>query len=104
MLQRLEARRQQGPEVEAAAVERQMEEARENIRKAEVGPPVRGFGVASRSVHPQSGACKDREGWWPGCCTWGVVLGMPPRWGWGRWGWDGPGGVLWTVTMCGVPR
>ncbi|NWI03851.1 FCSD1 protein, partial [Tichodroma muraria] len=35
-LQRLEARRQQGPEAEAAAVERQMEEARENIRKAEV--------------------------------------------------------------------
>ncbi|XP_058704610.1 F-BAR and double SH3 domains protein 1 isoform X2 [Poecile atricapillus] len=36
VLQRLEARRQQGPEAEAAAVERQMEEARENIRKAEV--------------------------------------------------------------------
>ncbi|NXU40351.1 FCSD1 protein, partial [Drymodes brunneopygia] len=39
VLQRLEARRQQGTEAEAAAVERQMEEARENIRKAEVGPP-----------------------------------------------------------------
>ncbi|NXH90266.1 FCSD1 protein, partial [Edolisoma coerulescens] len=36
VLQRLEARRQQGPEAEVAAVERQMEEARENIRKAEV--------------------------------------------------------------------
>ncbi|CAN8189741.1 unnamed protein product [Coccothraustes coccothraustes] len=36
VLQRLEARRQQGPEAEAAAVERQMEEVRENIRKAEV--------------------------------------------------------------------
>ncbi|KAM9603465.1 F-BAR and double SH3 domains protein 1 isoform 1-T1 [Morphnus guianensis] len=36
VLQRLEARRQQVPEVEAATVERQMEEARENIRKAEV--------------------------------------------------------------------
>ncbi|NWV42533.1 FCSD1 protein, partial [Grantiella picta] len=36
VLQRLEARRQQGLEAEAAAVERQMEEARENIRKAEV--------------------------------------------------------------------
>ncbi|KFO58554.1 FCH and double SH3 domains protein 1, partial [Corvus brachyrhynchos] len=35
-LPRLEAGRQQGPEAEAAAVERQMEEARENIRKAEV--------------------------------------------------------------------
>ncbi|NXD30377.1 FCSD1 protein, partial [Spelaeornis formosus] len=35
-LQRLEARRQQGPEAEAVAMERQMEEARENIRKAEV--------------------------------------------------------------------
>lgn len=55
VLQRLEARRQQGPEAEAAAVERQMEEARENIRKAEVGPPVRGFGVASRSVTPRVG-------------------------------------------------
>ncbi|XP_050168286.1 F-BAR and double SH3 domains protein 1 isoform X2 [Myiozetetes cayanensis] len=39
VLQRLEARRQQLPEGEAATVERQMEEARENIRKAEVGPP-----------------------------------------------------------------
>ncbi|NWS55829.1 FCSD1 protein, partial [Chunga burmeisteri] len=36
VLQRLEARRQQVPEGEAAAVERRMEEARENIRKAEV--------------------------------------------------------------------
>ncbi|NWU09488.1 FCSD1 protein, partial [Cephalopterus ornatus] len=36
VLQRLEARRQQLPEGEVAAVERQMEEARENIRKAEV--------------------------------------------------------------------
>ncbi|KAM6358097.1 F-BAR and double SH3 domains protein 1 isoform 8-T8 [Alca torda] len=36
VLQWLEARRQQVPEAEAAAVERQMEEARENIRKAEV--------------------------------------------------------------------
>ncbi|XP_032929093.1 F-BAR and double SH3 domains protein 1 isoform X1 [Catharus ustulatus] len=36
VLQRLEARRQQGLEAEAAAVERQMEEAKENIRKAEV--------------------------------------------------------------------
>ncbi|KAM6380119.1 F-BAR and double SH3 domains protein 1 isoform 2-T2 [Pluvialis apricaria] len=36
VLQWLEARRQQGPEAEAAAVERRMEEARENIRKAEV--------------------------------------------------------------------
>lgn len=38
VLQRLEARRQQVSEAEVAAVERQMEEARENIRKAEVGP------------------------------------------------------------------
>uniref|UniRef100_A0A8B9DKY7 FCH and double SH3 domains 1 n=1 Tax=Anser cygnoides TaxID=8845 RepID=A0A8B9DKY7_ANSCY len=37
VLQRLEARRQQVSEAEAAAVERQMEEVRENIRKAEVG-------------------------------------------------------------------
>ncbi|XP_061858740.1 F-BAR and double SH3 domains protein 1 isoform X2 [Colius striatus] len=36
VLQRLEGRRQQVPEAEAAAVERRMEEARENIRKAEV--------------------------------------------------------------------
>ncbi|XP_075622523.1 F-BAR and double SH3 domains protein 1 isoform X3 [Balearica regulorum gibbericeps] len=36
VLQRLEARRQQVPEVEVAIVERRMEEARENIRKAEV--------------------------------------------------------------------
>ncbi|NXF26687.1 FCSD1 protein, partial [Rhodinocichla rosea] len=36
VLQRLEARRQQGLEAEAAAMERQMEEVRENIRKAEV--------------------------------------------------------------------
>ncbi|XP_074694309.1 F-BAR and double SH3 domains protein 1 isoform X2 [Strix aluco] len=36
VLQRLESRRQQVPEVEAATVERRMEEARENIRKAEV--------------------------------------------------------------------
>ncbi|KAM7101065.1 F-BAR and double SH3 domains protein 1 isoform 6-T6 [Ciconia maguari] len=36
MLQRLETRRQQVPEAEAATVERQMEEAKENIRKAEV--------------------------------------------------------------------
>ncbi|NXV50852.1 FCSD1 protein, partial [Uria aalge] len=36
VLQWLEARRQQVPEAEVAAVERQMEEARENIRKAEV--------------------------------------------------------------------
>ncbi|XP_026714359.1 F-BAR and double SH3 domains protein 1 [Athene cunicularia] len=36
VLQRLESRRQQVPEVEAATMERQMEEARENIRKAEV--------------------------------------------------------------------
>ncbi|XP_064886378.1 F-BAR and double SH3 domains protein 1 isoform X1 [Columba livia] len=35
-LQRLETRRQQVPEAEAAAVERRMEETRENIRKAEV--------------------------------------------------------------------
>ncbi|XP_062485272.1 F-BAR and double SH3 domains protein 1 isoform X2 [Pezoporus occidentalis] len=35
VLQRLEARRQQVTEVEAAAVERQMEEVRESIRKAE---------------------------------------------------------------------
>ncbi|NXC46346.1 FCSD1 protein, partial [Penelope pileata] len=37
VLQRLEARRQQVPEAELAAVERQMEEVRENIWKAEVG-------------------------------------------------------------------
>ncbi|NXS45693.1 FCSD1 protein, partial [Balaeniceps rex] len=36
VLQRLEARRHQVPEAEAATVERRMEEARENIRKAEV--------------------------------------------------------------------
>ncbi|NXG77513.1 FCSD1 protein, partial [Baryphthengus martii] len=35
-LQRLEAKRQQVPEAEAATLERRMEEARENIRKAEV--------------------------------------------------------------------
>ncbi|KAK2524854.1 Fchsd1 [Columba guinea] len=35
-LQRLETRRQQVPEAEVAAVERRMEETRENIRKAEV--------------------------------------------------------------------
>ncbi|NXE53374.1 FCSD1 protein, partial [Casuarius casuarius] len=37
VLQRLEARRQQAPEAEVAAMERRMEEVRENIRKAEVG-------------------------------------------------------------------
>ncbi|KAM6408392.1 F-BAR and double SH3 domains protein 1 [Rhynochetos jubatus] len=36
VLQRLEARQHQVPEAEAAAMERRMEEARENIRKAEV--------------------------------------------------------------------
>ncbi|XP_064017535.1 F-BAR and double SH3 domains protein 1 isoform X2 [Pogoniulus pusillus] len=36
VLQRLEARRQQGPEAEAASVERRLEEAKESIRKAEV--------------------------------------------------------------------
>uniref|UniRef100_A0A8B9NX67 FCH and double SH3 domains 1 n=1 Tax=Apteryx owenii TaxID=8824 RepID=A0A8B9NX67_APTOW len=36
LLQRLEARRQQAPEAEVAAMERRMEEVRENIRKAEV--------------------------------------------------------------------
>ncbi|NWH72853.1 FCSD1 protein, partial [Piaya cayana] len=36
VLQRLESRRQQVPEAEVAAVERQIEEAKENIRKAEV--------------------------------------------------------------------
>lgn len=84
VLQRLEARRQQGPEAEAAAVERQMEEARENIRKAEVGPPVRELGVASRSVTSGWG-CRDREGLWLGCCTWGV-LRMPPDLGMGAMG------------------
>lgn len=54
-LQRLETWRQQVPEAEAAAVERQMEEARENIRKAEVGPLGRGLGVASGSVTPRVG-------------------------------------------------
>lgn len=53
MLQQLEARRQQGPGAEVVAVERQMEEARENIRKAEVGAPVREGGVALRSVTPR---------------------------------------------------
>ncbi|NXS97150.1 FCSD1 protein, partial [Jacana jacana] len=38
VLRWLEARRQQVPEAEVATVERRMEEARENIRKAEVGP------------------------------------------------------------------
>ncbi|XP_062443078.1 F-BAR and double SH3 domains protein 1 isoform X2 [Rhea pennata] len=36
VLQRLEARRQQAPEAEVTAMERRMEEVRENIRKAEV--------------------------------------------------------------------
>ncbi|XP_069725736.1 F-BAR and double SH3 domains protein 1 isoform X1 [Phaenicophaeus curvirostris] len=36
VLQRLESRRQQVPEAEVAAVERQIEEVKENIRKAEV--------------------------------------------------------------------
>ncbi|NXA39754.1 FCSD1 protein, partial [Eudromia elegans] len=36
VLQRLEARRQQAPEAEGAAMERRMEEVKENIRKAEV--------------------------------------------------------------------
>lgn len=57
MLQWLEARRQQVPEPEVAAVERRMEEARENIRKAEVGcplyPQAEGSGVASRPVTPR---------------------------------------------------
>lgn len=38
VLRRLEARRHQVPEAEVAAVERQMEEVRENIWKAEVRP------------------------------------------------------------------
>ncbi|NWI13924.1 FCSD1 protein, partial [Crypturellus soui] len=37
VLQRLEARRQQAPEAEVSAMERRMEEVKENIRKAEVG-------------------------------------------------------------------
>ncbi|KFW86755.1 FCH and double SH3 domains protein 1, partial [Manacus vitellinus] len=68
VLQRLEARRQQVPEGEAATVERQMEEARENIRKAEVGPP-------SGSVTPRVGDTgMGRCGGWdvvPGMCPWG---------------------------------
>uniref|UniRef100_A0A663N2U1 FCH and double SH3 domains 1 n=1 Tax=Athene cunicularia TaxID=194338 RepID=A0A663N2U1_ATHCN len=55
VLQRLESRRQQVPEVEAATMERQMEEARENIRKAEVGSPGRKLRAASRSVTPGVG-------------------------------------------------
>lgn len=60
VLQQLEARRQQVPEAEAAAVERRVEEARENIRKAEVGPSGgRRLRVASRSVTPGLGV----QGW-----------------------------------------
>lgn len=56
VLQQLEARRQQVPEAEAAAVERKIEEARENIRKAEVGPSGgRRLGMVSRSVTPGLG-------------------------------------------------
>lgn len=71
VLQRLEARRQQGLEAEAAAVERQMEEARENIRKAEVGASVRELGVALGSVTTRVGDV----GAGRGCCTGAVVLG-----------------------------
>lgn len=77
MLQRLEARRQQGPEGEAAAVERQMEEARENIRKAEVGAPVWEFGVPLRSVTPRVGAGGTGRGG-----GWDAALGVG-CWGWG---------------------
>lgn len=104
MLQRLEARRQQGLEAEAAAVERQMEEARENIRKAEVGPPGRELGVASRSVTPMvRDVGTGRGGGWDaalGAWCWGCHH----AWGWGRWGWDTTRDILGTVTMCGVPR
>lgn len=93
VLQRLEARRQQGPEAEAAAMERQMEEARENLRKAEVGPPVRELGVALEVCHPRVVAGMLHLGC--GCCH---------TRGWGRWGWDSSRGVLGTVSMSGVPR
>lgn len=54
VLQRLEARRQQVSEAEVAAVERQMEEARENIRKAEVGPECAQGGLeVCRFVSPE---------------------------------------------------
>lgn len=81
VLQQLEARRQQVPEVEAAAVERQMEEARENIRKAEVSPPGRRLWVASRSVTPRVGdAGMGRCGGW-GCSAGGASPSWQPHWG-----------------------
>lgn len=90
MLQRLEARRQQVPETEAAAVERQMEEARENIRKVEVGLPGRGLGAASRSVTPRVGdAGMGRCGGW-GCSTADALALWQPRWGPGTTGLAGP--------------
>lgn len=62
-LQRLEAKRQQVPEAEVATVERRMEEARENIRKAEVGPPQAG---GLEICHPRSGGRRDGEARWLG--------------------------------------
>ncbi|NXK55445.1 FCSD1 protein, partial [Chauna torquata] len=62
VLQRLEAeaRRQQVPEAEAAAVERQVEELRETIRKAEVGPECARGGL--EVCHPRGGR-GDVESW-----------------------------------------
>lgn len=65
VLQWLEARRQQVPEAEAATVERQMEEARENIRKAEVGSPHAwgGLEVSPPGMVTQGGGLQGMQRW-----------------------------------------
>ncbi|NWI67573.1 FCSD2 protein, partial [Todus mexicanus] len=70
VLQRLEAKRQQVPEAEAAALERRMEEARENIRKAEVGPPRQEAQGGFEICHPQAGRDRDGE-----MLRWGCGVG-----------------------------
>lgn len=103
-LQRLEAKRQQVPEAEVATVERRMEEARENIRKAEVGPPRQ---VALKSVTPGAGdAGMGRCGGWR--CDAGDALPLwQPRWGPGATGLAGlspqPLGVPKVLRMSLAP-
>ncbi|XP_009877793.1 PREDICTED: FCH and double SH3 domains protein 1-like, partial [Apaloderma vittatum] len=53
--QRLASGRQQVPEAEVATVERHMEEARENIRKAEVGPLAQARAWLVRALYDYEG-------------------------------------------------
>ncbi|XP_010717139.1 F-BAR and double SH3 domains protein 1 isoform X1 [Meleagris gallopavo] len=73
VLQRLEARRHQVPEAEVAAVERQMEEVRENIWKAEVG---RAKAEARLALLRTAGL--DVDSWLAGAVRAGVELPRTP--------------------------